>query len=80
MKKVGIGIAELKQNAFYTEFAECAESTEKKNSVLHAAPTQPKITPVAAGMFTFTRIAGLSEDEKADGKKDPVVAGVGFTR
>src|ERR1700682_6604681 len=40
IKKLGIGIAELKQKTIYTEFAECTESTEKKrlHAVLRANP------------------------------------------
>src|SRR6202158_1215119 len=50
MKKLGIGIAELKQKTFYTKFAECTESAEKRRfhayrnrtqvGAQHAAPLQ----------------------------------------
>src|ERR1700681_2657796 len=40
MKKLGIGIAKLKQKTFYAEFAECTETAEKKRLrvVLRANP------------------------------------------
>jgi hypothetical protein len=42
MKKLGIGIAELRQKTFYTELAEYKESAEKKrlHTGLSANPTK----------------------------------------